>query len=74
MYDDCRYNSGTSLHRTSKEECIDSLEQAMWAEFTDSHCQDLKKLNIETIRMLRRSVEERVNGAREQERKQGGKD
>ena len=55
-----RYASGTSLRTTNKEDAIDSLERALWAEFSDEFCCALKKLSLNELQVLHKAIQERV--------------
>lgn len=57
---DPRYNSGSSLARTNKEEHIDYYEKALQADFTDEVFKDLKKLRMDTIKALHKALQERI--------------
>lgn len=71
MNDDPRYNSGTSLDRTNKEEQVDYLEDAV-GDFSDDLHTGLKKLTIAQLRELRRLVEERIREALENQQVKKG--
>lgn len=61
-----RYNSGSSLSRTGKEERIDYLE-GMVGEFSDELYVGLKKLSIPQLKELHKSIAERLNGVETKE-------
>lgn len=64
-----RYNSGTSLSRTHKEEVIDALEAMIEQgcdEFSDELYTGLKKLNSDQLRELHRRMAGRINSVHQQ--------
>lgn len=58
-----RYNSGTSLNRTTKEIHLDSYERALGADFEDDTYVDLKKLTLKTIKALHLALQDRLNSS-----------
>lgn len=60
--DASRYNSGTWLERTTKEERLDYLERMVMngAEFSDKLYKELKKLTIGAIKELHNKVADRI--------------
>ncbi len=57
---DKRYNSGTSLTRTDKEERLDAYERALRVEFTDEEYLALKKLPLTVLKRLHKALQERL--------------
>lgn len=56
MPDDKRYNSGTPLERTKKEQLIDDIQNAVRVEYDDEVFIDLKSLKVGTLRELLQSI------------------
>lgn len=61
MFDDPKYNSGTSLKKTKKEIKLDYFERLLRTELSDEIYLDLKKLNLATIGTLHKLIVERLD-------------
>lgn len=53
LFNDERYNSGTSMTRTRKEELLDDIDTLFVGDMTDSLYLSLKKLTVPQLQELR---------------------
>lgn len=59
LFNDERYNSGTSMERTAKEERLDDIDTLFIGNMSDTLYLGLKKLTLPQLNELRTLIRER---------------